>query len=148
MIEVENLTKIYVDNPVVDGLSFFVPEGQILGFLGPNGAGKTTAMRMMTGFLPATAGEVVVAGIDLDADPVGLRRKIGYATCPRMLHSTPNCGSRSTCDFAPMSRVLPEPNFPIGSTTSSSAACSRTSTGRSSGLSPKATVSGLVWRGR
>jgi len=78
MIEVENLTKIYVDNPVVDGLSFFVPEGQILGFLGPNGAGKTTAMRMMTGFLPATAGEVVVAGIDLDADPVGLRRKIGY----------------------------------------------------------------------
>ena len=78
MIEVENLTKIYVDNPVVDGLSFFVPEGQILGFLGPNGAGKTTAMRMMTGFLPATAGEVVVAGIDLDDDPVGLRRKIGY----------------------------------------------------------------------
>jgi len=78
MIEVENLTKIYVDNPVVDGLSFFVPEGQILGFLGPNGAGKTTAMRMMTGFLPATAGEVAVAGINLDTDPVGLRRKIGY----------------------------------------------------------------------
>ena len=78
MIEVENLTKIYVDSPVVDGLSFFVPEGQILGFLGPNGAGKTTAMRMMTGFLPATSGEVVVAGIDLDADPVGLRRRIGY----------------------------------------------------------------------
>jgi len=78
MIEIENLTKIYVDSPVVDGLSFFVPEGQILGFLGPNGAGKTTVMRMMTGFLPATSGEVVVAGIDLDADPVGLRRKIGY----------------------------------------------------------------------
>ena len=78
MIEVENLTKIYVDSPVVDRLSFFVPEGQILGFLGPNGAGKTTAMRMMTGFLPATSGEVVVAGINLDADPVGLRPKIGY----------------------------------------------------------------------
>ncbi len=78
MIEVKNLTKIYVDTAVVDGLSFFVPEGQILGFLGPNGAGKTTAMRMITGFLPATAGEVMVADIDLDADPVGLRRKIGY----------------------------------------------------------------------
>jgi ABC-2 type transport system ATP-binding protein len=78
MIEVENLTKIYVDTPVVDGLSFHVPEGQILGFLGPNGAGKTTAMRMITAFLPPTAGRVVVAGVDLDADPVGLRRNIGY----------------------------------------------------------------------
>ena len=48
MIEVENLSKTYVDTPVVNGLSFYVPEGQVLGFLGPNGAGKTTAMRMMT----------------------------------------------------------------------------------------------------
>jgi ABC-2 type transport system ATP-binding protein len=63
---------------VVDGLSFFVPEGQVLGFLGPNGAGKTTAMRMMTAFLPPTSGRVVVAGVDLAADPVGLRRKVGY----------------------------------------------------------------------
>ena len=78
MIEVENLSKTYVDTPVVNGLSFFVPEGQVLGFLGPNGAGKTTAMRMMTAFLPPTTGRIVVAGIDLDADPVGLRRNIGY----------------------------------------------------------------------
>ena len=78
MIEVENLSKTYVDEPVVRGLSFFVPEGQILGFLGPNGAGKTTAMRMMTAFLPPTTGRIVVAGADLDADPVGLRRNIGY----------------------------------------------------------------------
>ena len=78
MIEVENLSKTYVDTPVVDGLSFFVPEGQVLGFLGPNGAGKTTAMRMMTAFLPPSSGRVEVAGVDLDADPVGLRRKIGY----------------------------------------------------------------------
>jgi len=78
MIEVENLSRVYVDTPVVDRLSFFVPEGQILGFLGPNGAGKTTAMRMITGFLPPTTGRVVVAGVDLDIDPVGLRRKIGY----------------------------------------------------------------------
>ncbi len=78
MIEVSDLTKVYVDTPVVDDISFFVPEGQVLGFLGPNGAGKTTAMRMITAFLPPTSGTVVVAGVDLDADPVGLRRKIGY----------------------------------------------------------------------
>ena len=78
MIEVENLSKVYVDTPVVDDLSFYVPEGQILGFLGPNGAGKTTAMRMITGFVPPTTGRVVVAGVDLDADSVGLRRHIGY----------------------------------------------------------------------
>ncbi len=78
MIEVEGLTKVFVDTPVVDDVSFFVPEGQVLGFLGPNGAGKTTAMRMITAFLPPTAGRVVVAGIDLDKDPVDLRRHVGY----------------------------------------------------------------------
>jgi len=78
MIEVEHLSKTFVDVPVVDDLSFFVPEGQVLGFLGPNGAGKTTTMRMITAFLRPTQGRVVVAGIDLDADPVGLRRKVGY----------------------------------------------------------------------
>jgi ABC-2 type transport system ATP-binding protein len=78
MIEVENLGKTYVDVPVVQDLSFFVPEGQVLGFLGPNGAGKTTVMRMLTAFLPPTTGRVVVAGVDLDADPVGLRRHVGY----------------------------------------------------------------------
>ncbi len=78
MIEVEGLTKVYVDTPVVDDISFFIPEGQIVGFLGPNGAGKTTAMRMITAFLPPTGGRVVVAGVDLDQDPIGLRRNVGY----------------------------------------------------------------------
>jgi ABC-2 type transport system ATP-binding protein len=78
MIEVENLGKTYVEEPVVRDLSFFVPEGQVLGFLGPNGAGKTTVMRMLTAFLPPTTGRVVVAGVDLDQDPVALRRNIGY----------------------------------------------------------------------
>lgn len=78
MIEVENLGKTFVDEPVVRDLSFFVPEGQVLGFLGPNGAGKTTVMRMLTAFLPPTTGRVVVAGVDLDQDPVGLRRNVGY----------------------------------------------------------------------
>jgi ABC-2 type transport system ATP-binding protein len=78
MIEVENLGKTYVAEPVVRDLSFFVPEGQVLGFLGPNGAGKTTVMRMLTAFLPPTTGRVVVAGVDLDQDPVELRRNVGY----------------------------------------------------------------------
>jgi ABC-2 type transport system ATP-binding protein len=78
MIEVEKLTKVYVDVPVVNDVSFFVPEGQVVGFLGPNGAGKTTAMRMITAFLPPTAGRIVVAGVDLDQDPVGLRSNVGY----------------------------------------------------------------------
>jgi ABC-2 type transport system ATP-binding protein len=78
MIEVENLGKTYVETPVVRDLSFFVPEGQVLGFLGPNGAGKTTVMRMLTAFLPPTTGRVVVAGVDLDKDPVDLRRNVGY----------------------------------------------------------------------
>ena len=78
MIEVENLTKVFVDVPVVDEVTFFVPEGQILGFLGPNGAGKTTVMRMITTFLAPTKGRVVVAGIDADIDGVALRRQVGY----------------------------------------------------------------------
>ena len=78
MIEVQGLTKRFVDKDVVSEVSFFVPEGEVLGFLGPNGAGKTTTMRMITGFLPPTAGSVRVAGLDLARDPLGVRGKIGY----------------------------------------------------------------------
>lgn len=78
MIEVQHLSKTFVDTRAVDDVSFFVPEGQVLGFLGPNAAGKTTTMRMLTAFLPPSEGRVVVAGVDLDKDPVGLRRHIGY----------------------------------------------------------------------
>ena len=78
MIEVEGLTKRFVDRDVVKDVSFFVPEGEVLGFLGPNGAGKTTTMRMITGFLPSTAGSVRVAGIDLARDPLSVRASIGY----------------------------------------------------------------------
>ena len=78
MIEVQGLTKRFVDKNAVDDVSFFVPEGEVLGFLGPNGAGKTTTMRMITGFLPATSGQVRVAGVELERDPLGVRGKIGY----------------------------------------------------------------------
>jgi ABC-2 type transport system ATP-binding protein len=78
LIEVEALTKRFVDRDAVSQVSFFVAEGEVLGFLGPNGAGKTTTMRMITGFLPATSGSVRVAGIDLARDPLGVRARIGY----------------------------------------------------------------------
>jgi ABC-2 type transport system ATP-binding protein len=78
VIEVEGLTKRFVDRDAVADVSFFVPEGEVLGFLGPNGAGKTTTMRMITGYLPATAGAVRVAGIDLERDPLAVRSRIGY----------------------------------------------------------------------
>jgi ABC-2 type transport system ATP-binding protein len=78
LIEVQGLTKRFVDKNVVSNVSFFVPEGEVLGFLGPNGAGKTTTMRMITGFLSATGGKVRVAGIELERDPLGVRARIGY----------------------------------------------------------------------
>ena len=56
MIKVENLTKLFGPKRAVDGVSFSVERGEVLGFLGPNGAGKSTTMRMITGFLPPTGG--------------------------------------------------------------------------------------------
>lgn len=78
MIEVKNLTRRYGDFKAVDGISFEVGDGEIVGMLGPNGAGKTTAIRMITGFLPPTSGGVRVNGHNLFEDPVSVRRTIGY----------------------------------------------------------------------
>lgn len=78
MIEVENLTKLYRERAAVDELSFSLEAGEVLGFLGPNGAGKTTTMRMLTGFLPATAGTAKVAGFDVFESPLDVKRRIGY----------------------------------------------------------------------
>jgi len=78
MIEVQNLTKCYGDLTAVSEVSFRVESGQILGFLGPNGSGKTTTMRVITGFMPATAGTVKVAGFDIFDDSFEARKRIGY----------------------------------------------------------------------
>jgi ABC-2 type transport system ATP-binding protein len=78
MIEVERLTKRYRDLLAVDGLSFRVERGEIVGFLGPNGAGKTTTMRILTGFLPATSGTARVAGYDVFEQPLEVKRRVGY----------------------------------------------------------------------
>jgi len=78
MIEVRNLSKRYGDVMAVDGVSFSVERGEVVGFLGPNGAGKTTTMRMLTGFIPPTDGEASVAGHDIFEEPLAARRAIGY----------------------------------------------------------------------
>ena len=78
MIKVEGLTKRYARNVAVDDISFEVQKGQIVGFLGPNGAGKTTTMRVLTCFLPPTAGTANVAGYDVIEKPMEVKRRIGY----------------------------------------------------------------------
>ena len=78
MIEVRHLTKRFVGRTAVDDISFTVGKGEIVGFLGPNGAGKTTTMRMLTGYLPPTAGLAKVAGFDVFTDSLKARREIGY----------------------------------------------------------------------
>jgi len=78
MIEVINLTKDYGKLTALDNVSFEVKKGEILGFLGPNGAGKTTAMRIITGFLPATSGDVKLGGYDIRKEPLKAKKIIGY----------------------------------------------------------------------
>jgi ABC-2 type transport system ATP-binding protein len=78
MITVKGLTKRYARNTAVDHISFEIQKGQIVGFLGPNGAGKTTTMRMLTCFMPPTAGTAVVAGFDVLEEPMEVKKRIGY----------------------------------------------------------------------
>lgn len=78
MIEVKNLVKRYGRHLAVDGLSFQVEEGQIYGFLGPNGAGKSTTMNIMTGYIGATEGEVLINGHDILKEPEKAKKHIGY----------------------------------------------------------------------
>jgi ABC-2 type transport system ATP-binding protein len=78
MITVENLVKEFGTKRAVDGVSFEVKPGEVLGFLGPNGAGKSTTMRIITGFMPATSGRVTVGGHDIVEDPIAAKRLMGY----------------------------------------------------------------------
>jgi ABC-2 type transport system ATP-binding protein len=78
MIKVENLVKNFGAKRAVDGISFSVERGEVLGFLGPNGAGKSTTMRMITGFIPPTEGSVKVGGFDIVNQPIDAKKLIGY----------------------------------------------------------------------
>jgi ABC-2 type transport system ATP-binding protein len=78
MINVEHLTKMFGAKCAVDDVTFSVGKGEVLGFLGPNGAGKSTSMRVITGYLPPTAGTITVAGFNVADQPLEARRRIGY----------------------------------------------------------------------
>ena len=78
MIQVENLTKRFGSITAVDGISFSVDRGEVLGFLGPNGAGKSTTMKILTCFLRPDEGTAKLAGHDILQDPVAVRRSLGY----------------------------------------------------------------------
>lgn len=78
MIEVAKLSKHFGSKIAVDELSFTVEKGEVLGFLGPNGAGKSTTMRMVTGFIPPSAGDARICGISITENPFAAKAKIGY----------------------------------------------------------------------
>src|SRR5204863_9207258 len=78
MLEIRNLVKRFGPLFAVDGVSFTVPRGEVLGFLGPNGAGKSTTMKMIAGFLTPTAGTAVVCGDDILDRPLAAKRHLGY----------------------------------------------------------------------
>ena len=78
MIDIKNLTKKFGDATILDGISFSVEKGEILGFLGPNGAGKSTTMKIITSFWTPTDGDVVIDGTSVTKDSLATRKKIGY----------------------------------------------------------------------
>ncbi len=106
MIEVESLTKRYGPHTAVDGVSFTVKKGEILGFLGPNGAGKTTTMRVLTCYLPPTAGRARVAGFDVFEQPLEVKRRVGYI--PETPPLYPDMDVISFLDFCAKIKGIPK----------------------------------------
>jgi ABC-2 type transport system ATP-binding protein len=104
MIRIENLVKTFGSKRAVDGVSFAVERGEVLGFLGPNGAGKSTTMRMITGFMPPTSGRVSVGGHDVAASPLEAKRMIGYL--PENAASYPDMTVQGFLEFVAAIRGL------------------------------------------
>src|SRR5262249_10827016 len=105
MIEVENLTKRYGRHTAVDGVSFRVHKGEILGFLGPNGAGKTTTMRILTCSLPPTDGTARGAGYDVCEQPLEVKRRVGYT--PETPPLYPDMDVQTFLDFCAKIKGVP-----------------------------------------
>src|ERR1700730_5592333 len=105
MIEVENLTKRYGRHTAVDGVSFHVHKGEILGFLGPNGAGKTTTMRILPCCLPPTEGTARVAGYDVFEQPLEVKRRVGYV--PETPPLYPDMDVQTFLDFCAKIKGVP-----------------------------------------
>ncbi|HVW62218.1 MAG TPA: gliding motility-associated ABC transporter ATP-binding subunit GldA [Puia sp.] len=112
-IEVKDLVKIYGEQKAVDGISFKVGQGEIVGFLGPNGAGKSTTMKIITGYLGQDGGEVTVCGIPVKQRPLDSRKKIGYLPEANPLY--PDMYVREYLDFIADVHAIPCRKEKIGS---------------------------------
>jgi len=77
-VEIQHITKLYGEQKALDNVSFNIGTGEIVGLLGPNGAGKSTLMKIITGYLAPSAGDVIINGTNTQKDPIGIRQKIGY----------------------------------------------------------------------
>lgn len=97
MIQVKNLSKSYGNFPALSEISFQAKRGEILGFLGPNGAGKTTTMRILTGYMPPTAGSAKVAGFDVVEESLEVRKRVGYL--PETVPIYPELSAREYLSF-------------------------------------------------
>jgi ABC-2 type transport system ATP-binding protein len=105
MIQVDRLVKLFGSVVAVDGISFQVERGEIVGFLGPNGAGKTTTMRILTSFIPASSGRASVAGFDVMKQSVDVRRRVGYL--PESVPMYPEMRVREYIDFRAKLKGVP-----------------------------------------
>ncbi len=104
MIKIENLVKTFGAIRAVDGISFNVERGEVLGFLGPNGAGKSTTMRMVTGFVPPTSGRITIGAYDIAESPLEAKRLVGYL--PENAAAYPEMTVHSFLEFAARLRGL------------------------------------------
>ncbi len=107
MIRVDGLTKDYGARRAIDNLTFNAKRGEILGFLGPNGAGKTTTMRILSGYMPPSAGTVEVAGFDIMEQSLDVRRQVGYM--PETVPLYPDMTVFDSLKFMADLRHLPDP---------------------------------------
>ena len=141
LVEARDLVKRFGSLTAVDGISFAVDRGEVVGFLGPNGAGKSTAMKIISGFLEPTSGQAWIDGHNSHTDPIAARRRLGY-----LPEGAPAYADMSVADFLAfiaamhgMSKRRPmtgSPNSSSGSTsprsgTSASSRCPRASSGAS-----------------
>src|ERR1035437_3130306 len=106
MLEIQELTKYYRNIPVVNDVSFTVRPGEILGYLGPNGSGKSTTVKMITGLLEPTRGQVFFNGRDIREDLPGYKARLGYV--PEEPHVYPYLTGREYLLLIGRMRCLPE----------------------------------------
>lgn len=104
MLEVRNLTKRYNRIPAVDGVSFTIRPGEILGYLGPNGAGKSTTVKVLTGLIEATSGDILFNGRNVREDWLGFQRRLGYV--PEEPHLYPQLTGREYLELVGRLRGL------------------------------------------